>query len=82
MYSERTQVLLSKGQRSRVERLARQRRVSVGSIIRDAVDEHVFPRHSKRQQSAEQLFQLDAPVADWEVMKEEIIRGATGRAAV
>ncbi|MGH3544769.1 MAG: hypothetical protein ACRDPW_02385 [Mycobacteriales bacterium] len=81
MFSERTQVLLSKGQRSRVERLARRRRTSVGSVIREAIDAQLFPQHSERRQSAERLFQLDAPVADWDVMKEEIIRGAAGPAA-
>ncbi len=81
MYSERTQVLLSKGQRSRVERLARQHRTSVGSVIREAIDEHVLPQRSSRRQSVESLFRLAAPVADWEEMKSQIVRGAIGPAA-
>lgn len=78
MLSERTQVLLTPEQRERIERLARERGISVGAVIREAVDAHTLPGQTGRETAADNLFRLDAPVADWEVMKAEIIGGALG----
>jgi hypothetical protein len=78
MLSERTQVLLSKEQRARLERLATERRVSVGSLIREAIDSYTAPRGKPARVALERLAALDAPVSDWERMKDEILRGAGG----
>ena len=77
MLSERTQVLLSPAQRRRLERLAEERQISMGALIREAIDSYTVPAGRSRRDAAELLYSLDAPVGDWEVMKEEIQRGAT-----
>lgn len=77
MLSERTQVLLTPEQRERLERLASRRGVSVGAVIREAIDAYTAPRRRSRSEALETLFALEAPVDDWEVMKEEIARGAS-----
>jgi hypothetical protein len=77
MYTERTQVLLSPEQRRRLERRAAQERRSVGAVIRAAVDAYTGPSGRTRQEAADSLLSLGAPVADWEEMKADIIRGAT-----
>ncbi len=77
MFTERTQVLLSPEQRRRLERRAVEERRSVGSLIRDAVDAYTGSSGRTRQEAAESLLSIDAPVTDWEEMKAEIIRGAT-----
>jgi len=79
MYSERTQVLLTPEQRRRLERRAAEERRSIGALIRDAVDAYTGASGRTRQEAADSLLSVGAPVADWEVMKGEIIRGAGGQ---
>ena len=78
MHSERTQVLLTPEQRGRLERIAAREGRSLGAVIRDAVDAYTLPGRP-RHEALEALFALEAPVADWEQMKREIIEGAIGR---
>ncbi len=78
MLTERMQVLVTSEQRARLERLAARRHQSVGALIREAIDSYTSPRHVPRAEAAARLFALDAPVDDWESMKADIIRGATG----
>ena len=77
MLSERTQVLLTPAQRRRLERLSEERHISMGALIREAIDSFTVPAGRSRREAAELLFSLEALVGDWEVMKEEIQRGAT-----
>jgi hypothetical protein len=55
MLTERLQVLLSRGQRRRLEAEARRRRTSVGALIREAVDArlHSVPLEKRRRAIAE-----------------------------
>ena len=78
MHSERTQVLLSPDQRSRLERIAAREGRSLGAVIRDAVDAYTLPRARSRDEALRSLFSINAPVADWDQMKAEIIEGALG----
>jgi predicted transcriptional regulator len=82
MYTERTQVLLSPEQLSRVKRLAGRERRSVGAIIREAVDAYTRPEpmDDARRAAIERLLALEAgPVDDWEVMKAQILTGSLGQ---
>ena len=78
MHSERTQVLLTPSQRQRLERIATREGRSLGAVIRDAVEAYTLPRTRPRHEALQSLFAQDAPVADWQVMKAEIERGALG----
>lgn len=69
-------MLLTPRQRQRVEREAELRGVSIGAVIREAIDAHVGAT-ATREDALERLFALDAPVDDWAAMKQEIIAGAT-----
>jgi len=74
--SERTQVLLSVEQRRRVEQLAARSSVSVGAVIRRAIDGYLPPASSEeRRRALDDLFALNAPVADWATMDAEIEAG-------
>ena len=77
MYTERTQVLLTAEQRRRLERRAEDEHRSVGSVIRDAVDAYTGTTGRTRSDAAASLLATGAPVDDWEVMKQEIERGAS-----
>lgn len=78
MFSERTQVLLTPAQRRRLEQLSIEREVSVGSLIREAIDSYTSVRSRPARQALADLLELGAPVDDWSVMKDEILRGAGG----
>jgi predicted DNA-binding protein len=78
MFTERTQVLLSPEQLARLKRMARREGRSVGAVIRDAVDAYSGGTMDRRQEALERLFALEAPVADWDIMKAEIIEGRYG----
>ncbi len=76
IYEVRTQVLLTREQRERLERLAAERGVSVGALVREAIDRYLPPRRRSRKEAFEVIMALRLPVDDWQAMEEEIIRGA------
>lgn len=78
MFSERTQVLLSPEQLARLKRIAERDGRSVGSVIRDAVDSFVEATPDARERALRSIMSMNAPVDDWDVMKEEIMRGKLG----
>lgn len=52
---------------------AKQRGVSVAQVVRDAIAHQVEDDRLARIRAAEALCQVDAPVADWDEMKDEIV---------
>jgi plasmid stability protein len=78
MFSERTQVLLSPEQVARLKRIAAREGRSVGAVIREAVDAFVESEPDSRRRAARELMSLNAPVDDWEVMKQQIARSQLG----
>lgn len=78
MFSERTQVLLSQDQVSKLKRIAARDGRSVGAVIRDAVDSYVDPGDQARQRAAQAIIAMNLPVDDWEVMKAQILRSQLG----
>jgi predicted DNA-binding protein len=82
MFTERTQVLLSPEQAARLKRIAAREGRSVGAVIREAIDAYQMPQARSKREALEHLFSLRAPVADWDVMKAEILAGALGEFVV
>jgi hypothetical protein len=78
MFSERTQVLLSPAQVEKLKRIAARDGRSVGAVIRDAVDSYIDPGLDSRRRAVERILSMNAPVDDWEVMKEQIRRSQLG----
>ncbi len=78
MFTERTQVLLSRDQVERLKRIAARDRRSVGSVIREAVDRYLETVPERRAEAARRIAAMELPVADWETMKAEILRGRLG----
>lgn len=50
----------------------------MGAVIREAVDAYTRAIGRTRQEAADSLLAIEAPIDDWERMKAEILRGATG----
>jgi hypothetical protein len=78
VYTKRVQTVLSDDQFEMLTQLALEQGKPVSLLIREAVEEVYFKQASlqRRQEAFQDLLKLDAPVADWEQMEEEIIRGA------
>jgi len=55
MLSERLQVLIARDQRQRLERLSRERRLSVGALVRSAIDRAYPPADSERSAAADPM---------------------------
>lgn len=68
-------MLLTVEQRRKVEQMAARSSVSVGAVIRAVIDAYIPPASSEqRHRALDDLFALDAPVADWADMEAEIAR--------
>ena len=78
MFSERTQVLLSPDQVTKLKRIAVRDGRSVGAVIRDAVDSYVDPGDDARHRAVQAILAMNLPVDDWEVMKAQILRSQLG----
>ena len=78
VYTKRVQTVLTEDQYETLSRLALEAGKPVSLLIREAIEAvYMVPVDLDRRRAAlESLLSLDAPVADWEQMEEEIIKGA------
>jgi hypothetical protein len=52
---------------------AQQQETSVAQLVRHAIEFLLEEDQQARLQAAEALFRVEAPVADWDTMKQEIV---------
>lgn len=77
--SKRVQVLFSKEKFAILESLAKKKETSIGALIRKAVEEKYLKEQDKKRMAIlGRLSRMDLPVAEWEEIEEEIMRGALG----
>ena len=74
--AKRTHVLLEENQYKQLEQLAKQKKVSVGALIRDAIDKVYNIREEGKIKAVEKIIAMNLQVDDWELMEKEIIEGA------
>lgn len=76
--TKRVQVLFSPDQFSHLQTIAREQDASVGALIRKAVEDAYF-RHQQQErlEAVQRMASLSLPVASWEQMEEESMRGCT-----
>ncbi len=73
----RAQILFPEDEYRRLKAAAQEQRRSVGSLVREAVAKQFGDEaRQKRLDAVRRLASLNAPVADWPQMEEEIMRGA------
>lgn len=78
--TRRTQLLLDDDLHRRLREVAAQRGISLGALIREAIDEKLASMHDSRSRAFAKLLEAEPmPVDDWPVMKQEIIEGRHGR---
>jgi len=78
--TKRVQTVLTKEQYELLLQVAKKKKKTVSSLVRQAVEVECLQEelHATRQHALKNLLSLDAPVNDWEKMEGEIVKGATG----
>ncbi len=78
VYTKRVQTVLTEEQYEMLSQLALKQDKPLSVLIREAIEKIYFAEadRQRRRAALANLLSLDAPVADWEEMEEEIIRGA------
>ena len=78
-YIKRVQTVLTQHQFQTLLQLSETTGKPLSLLIREAIEKVYFEQaqREQRQQALETLLSLNAPVADWDIMEEEIIQGAT-----
>ena len=78
IYTQRVQTVLTAEQYTLLRRLSEEQGKPISVLVREAVERVYFEQAALRHRRAalKSLLSLNAPVADWEQMEEEIIKGA------
>jgi hypothetical protein len=71
--SKRAQVLFEPDAYERLEDIARRQGVSVGELIRRAVEEAFFSSPETRRRALDGIRSMSIPLPDWEELEEEIL---------
>ncbi len=79
VYKQRVQTVLTDTQYQQLSEIAVESGKALSVLIREAIELVYFaPKQEKgRMEALQELLSLNAPVATWEQMEEEIISGAT-----
>jgi hypothetical protein len=74
--TRRTQLLLDDELHRRLREIAAQRGISMGALIREAIDEKLSRTQDARAQAFTRLLEAEPmPVDDWPAMKKEMLEG-------
>ena len=74
--TRRTQLLLDDDLHQRLRNIAAERGISLGALIREAIDEKLARGQQTRSEAFTELLAAPPmPVDDWPVMKQEIVEG-------
>jgi hypothetical protein len=72
--SHRTQLLLEDDVHRRLREMAAQRGISMGALIREAVDEKLSRAQDERAEAFRRVLEAEPmPVQDWPVMKRQML---------
>jgi plasmid stability protein len=72
--TRRTQLLLDDDLHRRLRAIAAQRGISMGALIREAIDEKLAGVRDERAEAFGRLLEAEAmPVDDWPVMKQQML---------
>ncbi len=72
--THRTQILLDDELHQRLREIAAEREVSLGALIREAIDEKLSRVQDDRAQAIRELLEAEPmPVDDWPVMKQQML---------
>ena len=77
-YTKRIQTMLTEEQNEKLTQLAEEQGKPVSVLVREAIENTylVQAEREARRTALNNLISLEAPVADWDQMEDEIIRGS------
>ena len=78
--SERLEIRLHPETLHLLREEARQRNLSIAQLVRQAIEAFLEEDRQSRLEAAQALFQVEAPVDNWEQMKREIEEARAGAA--
>lgn len=70
--TRRAQILMEPEEYEQLERVARERRTSVGELIRLAVRAQYLTSRDERQRAVERIAAMNLPTGEWADIKREI----------
>jgi plasmid stability protein len=74
--NRRTQLLLDDDLHRRLREIAAQRGISLGALIREAIDEKLSSVQDARAAAIDKLLAAEPmPVDDWPIMKKQMLEG-------
>ncbi|HZL47382.1 MAG TPA: CopG family transcriptional regulator [Solirubrobacteraceae bacterium] len=74
LLTRRTQLLLDDDLHRRLREIAARRGISMGALIREAIDEKLANTQDARAQAIQELLDAEPmPVEDWPIMKRQMI---------
>jgi hypothetical protein len=76
-YTERLEIRLERRQLQRLKKEAEEKKVPVGELVREAIDQKYAVTREERIEEAKKLCSLSLPVKEWAEMKKEIEAGST-----
>ncbi|KKM11371.1 hypothetical protein SY88_09045 [Clostridiales bacterium PH28_bin88] len=76
--TERMEIRLDYERMQLLKKESRERGVSMAEIVREAIDARYRATRDDKLRAAEELFQVEAPVDDWEEMKRQIEEARRG----
>lgn len=80
VFSRRLEVLLDPERYEILEEVARARRLSIGELIRQAIDQaYCKPTAEDKEKAIKALFAEDADFGEWDDLKREIVESVVGR---
>lgn len=74
-YTKRLEVRVLPRHLEHLRAEARKRKIPVGEIVREAIDQKYAVSREAKIKEAQKMFSLDLPVKDWKAMKKEIAEG-------
>ena len=74
-YSKRLEIRVEPQQLEKLKADARKRKIPIGEIIREVIDQKYSVTREEKIDEAQKMFKLDLPIKNWDEMKREIEEG-------
>ena len=74
-YSKRLEIRVEPQQLEKLKADARKRKIPIGEIIREVIDQKYSVTREEKIDEAQKMFKLDLPIKIWDEMKREIEEG-------